>query len=213
MSDADFNDWNQQIIAEFRANEGRVGGPFEGAPMVLVTHKGAKTGTERTTPLMYLPDGDDTTALTAGSASEFRIWGFIGAPGVSRSTREEQHVFVNRRPVENRGLNFALLEGYHTSLMKGRYPVCCLFIEIDPAAVDVNIHPAKREVKFREEMAVRRLGPRLQPRRVEQVYGRQHARVELLRRRLQIAQRHSQRLFVGIQLLEHAPQPAGKPNP
>ena len=64
---------------------------------------------------------------------------------------------MNRRPVENRGLNFALLEGYHTALMKGRYPVCCLFLEIDPAAVDVNIHPAKREVKFHREAEVRRL--------------------------------------------------------
>jgi len=59
MSDADMNDWNQQIIAEFRANEGRVGGPFEGAPMVLVSHTGARSGTVRTTPLMYLPDGED----------------------------------------------------------------------------------------------------------------------------------------------------------
>src|SRR5581483_7192184 len=66
-------------------------------------------------------------------------------------------VFVNRRPVENRGLNFALLEGYHTALMKGRYPVCCLFLEIDPAAVDVNIHPSKREVKFHQEGLVRRM--------------------------------------------------------
>lgn len=89
--------------------------------------------------------------------SSFRVWGFIGAPGVSRGTRDEQHVFVNQRPVENRGLNFALAEGYHTSLMRGRYPVCCLFVEIDPAAVDVNVHPQKREVKFREEAAVRRL--------------------------------------------------------
>ena len=89
--------------------------------------------------------------------STLRVWGFIGAPGVSRSTREDQHVFVNRRPVENRGLNFALLEGYHTALMKGRYPVCCLFLEIDPAAVDVNIHPAKREVKFHRERDVRQL--------------------------------------------------------
>jgi DNA mismatch repair protein MutL len=85
-----------------------------------------------------------------------RLWGFIGAPGVSRATREDQHLFINRRPVENRGLNFALLEGYHTALMKGRYPVCCLFLEIDPAAVDVNIHPAKREVKFHREAEVRR---------------------------------------------------------
>jgi DNA mismatch repair protein MutL len=88
--------------------------------------------------------------------SEIRVWGLIGAPGVSRSTREDQHLFVNRRPVENRTLNHALIEGYHTALMKGRFPVCCLFIEIDPAAVDVNIHPAKREVKFRDERAVRR---------------------------------------------------------
>jgi len=86
-----------------------------------------------------------------------RVWGFIGAPGVSRATREGQHLFVNRRPVENRGLNYALLEGYHTVLMKGRYPVCCLFLEIDPAAVDVNIHPAKREVKFHREFEVRKL--------------------------------------------------------
>lgn len=84
------------------------------------------------------------------------VWGFIGSPGVSRSTREDQHVFVNRRPVENRGINFALLEGYHTALMKGRYPVCCLFLEINPAAVDVNIHPAKREVKFHREGEVRK---------------------------------------------------------
>ncbi len=100
---------------------------------------------------------EGTSVLDSGTVCSFRLWGFIGAPGVSRGTREEQHLFVNRRPVENRGLNFALLEGYHTVLMKGRYPVCCLFLEIDPAAVDVNIHPAKREVKFREEMAVRRL--------------------------------------------------------
>ena len=59
--------------------------------------------------------------------------------------------------MENRGLNYALLEGYHTSLMKGRYPVCCLFLEIDPAAVDVNIHPAKREVKFHREFEIRKL--------------------------------------------------------
>jgi DNA mismatch repair protein MutL len=99
-----------------------------------------------------IEDPTDTPASTV-----FRLWGFIGAPGVSRSTREDQHLFVNRRPVENRGLNFALLEGYHTALMKGRYPVCCLFLEIDPAAVDVNIHPAKREVRFHREAEVRRL--------------------------------------------------------
>ena len=55
----DMNDWNQQVIAEFRANGGKVGGPFEGAPMVLLDHTGARSGTVRTTPLMALVDGDD----------------------------------------------------------------------------------------------------------------------------------------------------------
>ncbi len=87
--------------------------------------------------------------------SEIRVSGFVGRPGVSRSTREHQHVFVNGRPVENRGVNFALLEGYHTAMMRGRFPIAFLFIELDPGAVDVNIHPAKREVRFRDEGAVR----------------------------------------------------------
>jgi DNA mismatch repair protein MutL len=104
-------------------------------------------------------DENDLSAsmLRESPSSIFRVWGLIGAPGVSRSTREDQHLFVNRRPVENRGLNYALFEGYHTALMKGRFPVCCLFLEIDPAAVDVNIHPSKREVKFHREMQVRQL--------------------------------------------------------
>ncbi len=88
--------------------------------------------------------------------SEIRIWGLIGSPGVSRATRESQFVFVNRRPVENRGVNYALIEGYHNSLMKGRFPVCCLLLEMDPATVDVNIHPAKREVKFHREFEIRK---------------------------------------------------------
>ena len=88
--------------------------------------------------------------------SAIHVWGLIGAPGVSRATRESQFVFVNRRPVENRGINYALIEGCHTTLMKGRFPVCCLFLEIDPAAVDVNVHPAKREVKFHREFEVRK---------------------------------------------------------
>jgi DNA mismatch repair protein MutL len=93
---------------------------------------------------------------TRNPKSEIRILGLIGSPGVSRATRESQFVFVNRRPVENRGINYALIEGYHNSLMKSRYPVCCLFLEIDPAAVDVNIHPSKREVKFHREFEIRK---------------------------------------------------------
>ena len=53
------SDWNTQIIEEFRANEGRVGGPFEGAPMILVHHRGRRSGREIVAPLMYLPHETD----------------------------------------------------------------------------------------------------------------------------------------------------------
>jgi DNA mismatch repair protein MutL len=109
---------------------------------------------------MTVPAVEDEHGIPIAEPREnhsVKIWGLIGAPGVSRSTREDQHVFVNRRPVENRGLNYALMEGYHTALMKGRFPVCSLFLEINPAEVDVNIHPAKREVKFHREGEVRRI--------------------------------------------------------
>ena len=84
-----------------------------------------------------------------------RVSGFIGRAGVSRSTRQQQIVFLNGRPIENQTLSYALREGYHTALMKGQHPVTFLFIEMDPAAVDVNVHPAKREVRFRDPGHVR----------------------------------------------------------
>jgi DNA mismatch repair protein MutL len=83
------------------------------------------------------------------------IRGLVGKPGVGRATRHEMICFVNRRPVDSRTLNYALIESFHESLPKGRYPVAFVFFEIDPAAVDVNVHPSKREIRFRSEPAVR----------------------------------------------------------
>jgi|UniRef100_UPI00404B2AAA DNA mismatch repair protein MutL len=84
-----------------------------------------------------------------------RLSGLIGRPGVGRATRHEMVVFVNQRPVDSRTLNYALIESYHESLPKGRYPLAFVFFECEPAQVDVNVHPAKREVRFRSEPAVR----------------------------------------------------------
>jgi len=84
-----------------------------------------------------------------------RIRGLIGQAGVSRQTRSQQLVFVNGRAVENAVLTAALREGYHTALMKGQFPVTFLFLDLDPGAVDVNVHPAKREVRFRDPNGVR----------------------------------------------------------
>ena len=86
---------------------------------------------------------------------DFKLAGLIGRPGVGRSTRHEMIVFVNGRPVDNRTLNYALIESYHESLPKGRYPPAFVFFTLPPHEVDVNVHPAKREVRFRSEPAVR----------------------------------------------------------
>jgi DNA mismatch repair protein MutL len=88
-------------------------------------------------------------------AGKIRIRGLIGQAGVSRQSRTQQLVFVNGRAIESPVLTAALREGYHTALMKGQFPVTFLFLDLDPAAVDVNVHPAKREVRFRDPAGVR----------------------------------------------------------
>lgn len=85
----------------------------------------------------------------------WRLSGLIGRPGVERAGRQELVMFVNARPVESRTLGFAVMEGYRESLPKGKYPAAFLFLTCDPAAVDVNVHPTKREVRFRQEAVVR----------------------------------------------------------
>ncbi|HXA14589.1 MAG TPA: DNA mismatch repair endonuclease MutL [Opitutaceae bacterium] len=98
-----------------------------------------------------------TEALLPLEAAEegMRLNGLIGRPGIGRATRHEMITFVNARPVDSRTLNYALIESYHESLTKGRYPLAFVFFECDPAAVDVNVHPAKREVRFRSDAVVR----------------------------------------------------------
>ena len=78
-----------------------------------------------------------------------RISGFSSPVGISRGNRKEITFFVNGRWVYDTGLSSALLQAYHTYLMVGRYPLTVLFLEIDPEDVDVNVHPAKAEVRFR----------------------------------------------------------------
>jgi deazaflavin-dependent oxidoreductase (nitroreductase family) len=72
---SDFEDFNAKIIEEFRANEGKVGGPFEGANMVLITTTGAKSGNQRTNPLVYLPDGERIVIIASnGGADNHPAW-------------------------------------------------------------------------------------------------------------------------------------------
>ncbi len=84
-----------------------------------------------------------------------RVRGWIGRAGVSRQTRAQQFVFVNGRAIDSGILATALREGYHTALMRGQFPVTFLFVDLAPQDVDVNVHPAKREVRFRDPARIR----------------------------------------------------------
>ena len=92
--------------------------------------------------------------LHGTGSPKIKIGGFIGQAGLSRQTRAQQLIFVNGRAIESGLITNTVREGYHTALMKGQYPVMFLFVDLDPAAVDVNVHPAKREVRFRDPNGV-----------------------------------------------------------
>ena len=113
------------------------------------------TLTERLRDLYGTPFTSQLVEMPPIDEAGIRVWGLIGKPGISRSNRSQQISFVNGRAVENAAINHGLREGYHTALMKGQHPITFLFLELDPAAVDVNVHPAKREVRFREPFLVR----------------------------------------------------------
>ena len=81
---------------------------------------------------------------------EIIITGFISPTSLTRSNRKEITFFTNGRPIQDTALTAALLKAYHTLLMVGRYPLAILFIQIDPVTVDVNVHPAKAEVRFQQ---------------------------------------------------------------
>ncbi len=89
-----------------------------------------------------------------GTTSSTQVTGMVGSPEVSRSSREYLSFFVNRRWVNSRLLAWAVEEAYHGLLMTGKHPVAVINISLPPREVDVNIHPAKTEVKFQNERAV-----------------------------------------------------------
>ncbi|MCJ7432621.1 MAG: DNA mismatch repair endonuclease MutL, partial [Anaerolineales bacterium] len=80
-----------------------------------------------------------------------KLSGFISPTSLTRSNRKDMTFFVNGRWVQAISLNSALLQAYHTLLMVGRFPLTVLFLEIDPSEVDVNVHPAKAEVRFKSQ--------------------------------------------------------------
>ena len=88
------------------------------------------------------------------SGDGIRLFGYLGKPSCNRSNRNYELYFLNGRFIKSNLVSKALEEGYKSYLMQHKYPFCVLMMEVEPSRVDVNVHPAKMEVRFTEEMRV-----------------------------------------------------------
>ena len=101
---------------------------------------------------LQVEDGQpETSNLTPETIS---VNGFVSPPAITRATRKQMWFFVNHRWVQDRALQHAVIEAYHTALMVGRSPISVIDIQVPPSEVDVNVHPTKSQVRFRDSHAV-----------------------------------------------------------
>ncbi|MEA3363985.1 MAG: DNA mismatch repair endonuclease MutL [Thermodesulfobacteriota bacterium] len=96
----------------------------------------------------------DLLPLERQHGADLQLSGLISQPQLTRSATSHIYTFINGRYIRDRVVQHAVMDGYRHLLMKGRYPVVVLFLQIDPAQVDVNVHPTKHEVRFREQSLV-----------------------------------------------------------
>jgi DNA mismatch repair protein MutL len=86
-----------------------------------------------------------------------KIHGLISLPTLNKSNHNQQHLFINGRYIQDRNLSGAIRAAYRDTLPKGRFPLFCLFIEVPPEFIDVNVHPGKTEVRFQDNVLIRSL--------------------------------------------------------
>ncbi|RJP93669.1 MAG: DNA mismatch repair endonuclease MutL [Desulfobacteraceae bacterium] len=115
--------------------------PAVQTPILRVAHV---LGSDLESSLYPLDFQNDTLTLS----------GWTSDPSVTRGTSQKIHLFVNGRLIHDRGLQYALFEGYRGRILKGRFPVAVLFVTLAPDQVDVNVHPAKNEVRFASQQQV-----------------------------------------------------------
>jgi DNA mismatch repair protein MutL len=118
-----------------------------------VAHLAPASPRERTAGVVGADFADSAVEVEASGAS-VRISGLLAAPGFTRASRDAQYLFVNGRFVRDKVLSHAIREAYADVLHHDRHPAYVLFLDIDPRLVDVNVHPAKTEVRFRDAGAL-----------------------------------------------------------
>jgi DNA mismatch repair protein MutL len=112
------------------------------------------TGIKERVFQLYGGEIADNVREFSGGRDGVLVHGLLCRPGYSRADRTYQDFYVNRRAVRNASLTHALYGAYAGMLMRDRHPACFIFLELDPALVDVNVHPAKAEVRFRNQSQI-----------------------------------------------------------
>ena len=93
----------------------------------------------------------------SGSNDDYKVYGFISVPEETRASKNYIHIFINGRYIKNYVIQNSIIDAYGTLLMKNRYPLCVINIEMDPILLDVNVHPTKQEVRLSKEAELIRL--------------------------------------------------------
>ena len=93
----------------------------------------------------------------SGSNDDYKVYGFISVPEETRASKNYIHIFINGRYIKNYVIQNSIIDAYGTLLMKNRYPLCVMNIEMDPILLDVNVHPTKQEVRLSKEAELIRL--------------------------------------------------------
>ena len=121
---------------------------------MLVELRREKGVRERVAALLGRSLLNDLLVVDRQAGEDLQLSGLISQPQLTRSGANHVYTFINGRYIRDRVVQHAIMEGYRHLLMKGRYPVAILFLRLDPEQVDVNVHPTKHEVRFREQTLI-----------------------------------------------------------
>lgn len=146
----------EDIVKRVALSQPRVGMQLRHNQRVVLSVKSAETEEERTRRVARICSAGFIRHAIAieYEGAGLRLGGWLGLPSFSRSQTDSQYFFVNGRMVRDRLVNHAIRQAYADALDTGRHPAYVLYLELDPANVDVNVHPTKYEVRFRESRLV-----------------------------------------------------------
>jgi DNA mismatch repair protein MutL len=146
----------EEVVKRLALSRYDVGFTLRNAARVVFALKACRSDLERERRIATLlgPNFIDNSLRVDTTATGLSLWGYVALPTFSRAQADLQHFFVNGRVIRDKLVVHAIRQAYRDVLYQGRHPAFVLYLEVDPAAVDVNVHPTKHEVRFRDSRLV-----------------------------------------------------------